>query len=110
MATTFLRKSSRNIGTSATAIGSYTVGASTQTTAIGLTCANVAATAITVSVFINDGVNDTYLVKNAEVAVGGTLVVIGGSQKVVLVTGDSVKVQSNTASSVDAIMSVLEIT
>ena len=39
---------------------------------------------------------------------GGALVPIGGDQKVVLETGDIIKITSNTASSADAIVSVLE--
>jgi len=37
-------------------------------------------------------------------------VVVGGDQKVVLETNDSIKVKSDTATSVDAVMSILEIT
>jgi len=110
MANTFLRKTSRSIGTSATTVGSYTVGASTATTVIGLTCANTTTTAITVDVTHNDGANDTYIVKGATVPSGGSLVVVGGDQKVVLEAGDSVKVTSSAASSCDVIMSILEIT
>jgi len=110
MANTFLRKTSRSIGTSATTVGSYTVGASTATTVIGLTCANTTATAITVDVTHNDGANDTFMVKGATVPSGGSLVVVGGDQKVVLEAGDSVKVTSSAASSCDVIMSILEIT
>ena len=40
MANAFERKLSRDIGTSLTAVGSYTVPGSTQTTVIGLTVAN----------------------------------------------------------------------
>ena len=87
MANTFKRKLSRNIGTSATAIGSYTVAASTQTTVIGLTCSNNTATAITVDVSLNDGSNDHFMVKTATVPSGGSLVVVGGDQKVVLIGG-----------------------
>lgn len=110
MANTFLRKTSRNIGTTATVIGSYTVGSSTATTVIGLTCANTTAAAITVDVEHNDGSNDTYIVKGATVPTGGSLVVVGGDQKVVLEAGDSVKVTSSAATSCDVIMSILEIT
>ena len=110
MANTFKRKLSRNIGTSATAIGSYTVAASTQTTVIGLTCSNNTATAITVDVSLNDGSNAHFMVKTATVPSVGSFVVVGGEQKVVLETGDSVKVTSSAASSCDAIMSILEIT
>lgn len=110
MANTFLRKTSRNIGTTATTVGSYTVGASTATTVIGLTCANTTSAAITVDVQHNDGTNDTYVVKGATVPAGGSLVVVGGDQKVVLEAGDSVKVTSSAATSCDVIMSILEIT
>lgn len=110
MASTFSRKLSRSIGTSLTAVGSYTVGASTQTTVIGLSVANVGATTVEVDVTLNDGTNDTYLIKGAPVLPGAALVMSGGDQKIVLTTNDSIKVKSNTASSVDAVMSILELT
>jgi hypothetical protein len=110
MANTFKRKLSRDVGTSLTAVGSYTVGASTQTTVIGLTVANTTASQVLVDAPVNDGSNDTYIVKSAPVPAGGSLVIIGGDQKVVLETNDSIKVKSDTASSVDAVMSILEIT
>ena len=110
MANAFTRKVSRDIGTALTAVGSYTVGASTQTAGIGLTVANTSASAVSIDVTLNDGANDTYLVKDAPVPVGGALVPIGGNQKVVLITGDSIKVNSSAASSVDAVLSILEIT
>ena len=46
--------------------------------------------------------------KNAEIFEGGALVAVGGDQKLVLETGDKIKVVSDTASSVDTIVSVLE--
>ena len=110
MANTFTRKLSRSIGDSLTAVGSYTVGASTDVTVIGLTVANTTASQVLVDATLNDGSNDTYIVKNAPVPAGSSLVIIGGDQKVVLTTNDSIKVKSDTASSVDAIMSILEIT
>lgn len=110
MANTFTRKLSRSIGTSLTAVGTYTVGASTDVTVIGLTVANTTASQVLVDATLNDGSNDTYIVKNAPVPAGGSLVIIGGDQKVVLTTNDSIKVKSDTASSVDAVMSILEIT
>jgi len=50
------------------------------------------------------------LVKNAPIPAGGTLVVVGGDQKVVLEPTDVVIVQSDTASSGDVTVSYLEIT
>jgi hypothetical protein len=110
MANTFTRKLSRSIGTSLTAVGSYTVGSSTDVTVIGLTVANRTASQVLVDATLNDGSNDTYIVKDAPVPAGSSLVIVGGDQKVVLTTNDSIKVKSDTASSVDAIMSILEIT
>ena len=110
MANSFKRKLQRDIGTALTAVGSYTVGASTEVTVIGLDLANTTASQILVDVTLNDGTNDTYLIKQAPIPSGGSLVVVGGDQKVVLETNDSIKVKSDTATSVDAVMSILEIT
>ena len=110
MANTFTRKLSRGVGTSAVTIGSYTVPASTSVAAVGLSAANITTAAIAVDIILNDGTNDTYIVKAAPIPAGGTLVAIGGEQKVVMNTGDSIKVVSNTASSCDVILSLLELT
>lgn len=110
MANTFTRKLARGIGTSAVTIGSYTVPSSTSVAAVGLTAANMTTGAITVDIMLNDGTNDTYIVKAAPIPAGGTLVAVGGEQKVVMNTGDSIKVVSNTASSCDVILSLLELT
>jgi hypothetical protein len=110
MANTFKRYASRNIGTSPVSIGSYTVGAATQTTLIGLSVANKHANTLTVSVEHYDGANATKLVQDAPVPAGGALVVVGADQKVVLETGDSVRVTSNEPTSCDVLMSLLEIT
>ena len=57
----------------------------------------------------NDGDN-IYVVKAAPVPVGSSLVVVGGDQKVVLEASDVLKVTSDTASSADVSLSILEIT
>lgn len=106
---TFKRLVSRSVGTTPMTIGSYTVAASTQVTIIGLVVSNTAATDIEVAVSLYDGANDTHFVKNCPIPVGGSVVVVGGSQKVVLETGDGVRVVSDTATSVDVVMSILEI-
>ena len=110
MANTFTRKLSRGVGTSAAAIGSYTVGANTTVVIVGLTVTNTSGSAITANVFINDGAANTSVVTNAPISSGASLVPIGGDQKIVLLTGDSLQVQSSAASSVDAILSIMEIT
>lgn len=110
MANSFDRKLSRNLGTSLTAVGTYTVAASTKTIVVGLTLANVSSGTIYADATLNDGTNDYYIVKSAPIPAGGSLVVIGGEQKIVLKTNDSIKVKSDTASSLDAVLSIMEIT
>ena len=109
MANTFKNRTLRQVGTSPVDVGAV-VAASTQTTLIGMTLANVTSGVISVTATLHDGSNTTHIVKDAPIPTGGSLVVLGGDQKVVLMTGDKIIVTSNTASSVDVIMSFLEIT
>lgn len=108
MANNFTRYLNKSVGTSAATV--VTVGSSTQTTIIGLSLANTTTSPITVSAFITASAVDYYLIKDATVPVGGTLVVVGGDQKTVLVTNDALKVISSAAASADVITSVLNIT
>ena len=110
MANAFKNKTHAEIGTSLTKIQGYDCPGSTETTIIGLTIANRVATVIQVDVTLNDASDDYYVVKDAPVPAGGALVVVGGDQKLVMMPGDSIKVKSDTASSADVIMSILEIT
>jgi acetyltransferase-like isoleucine patch superfamily enzyme len=110
MANTFTRKLSQNIGTSAIAVGSYTVAANTTVVVVGLTITNKTGSSIAANVYINDGAANTFVTANAPISSGSTLVAVGGDQKVVLLTGDQIFVQSSAASSLDAVLSILEIT
>jgi hypothetical protein len=109
MANTFKNRTLRAVGTGATDVGAV-VAASTQTTLIGMTVANITSGVISVTATLHDGTNTTHIVKDAPIPTGGSLVLLGGDQKVVLMTGDKIIVTSNTASSADVIMSFLEIT
>lgn len=115
MANNFKSETAVNIGTTETTV--YTCPASTQTTVIGLSLANVSATdPVYVTVYLDatsrtSGAEDkAALIKSAPVYIGGCLVLFGGDQKLVLEPGDTIKVVSNTASSIDAVLSHLEIT
>lgn len=89
----------------------YTCPSSTETTIIGMTVANITGSQITVDVKLenNDG-NNVFMVKDAPIPTGSSLVVVGGDQKVVMEASDVIKVQSNTANSADTVLSILEIT
>jgi len=110
MANTFTRKLQRDIGASPEQIGTYTVAAATSTVIIGLTVTNTTGSAITANVFLNNGVANTYVIANAPIGSGASLVVVGGDQKIVMITGDKIYVQSSAATSIDAILSIMEIT
>jgi len=94
----------------------YTGQASTETTIIGMSIANISSSQILVDVKIesdtvdNETNSNVFLIKDAPIPVGGTLVPIGGDQKVVLLDTDVLKVQSDTDNSADTTLSILEIT
>lgn len=108
MANTFKSYPSKDVGTSAATV--YTCPSATQTTLIGLSMANTTASPITCSAYITRSGTDYYLIKGATVPTGGTLVIVGGDQKVVLEAADVLKMVNSAASSGDAMASLLEIT
>jgi len=108
MANTFTSYMNKDVGTSPATV--VTVGASTQTTIIGLSFANTTGSPITASAYITRSAVDYYLIENATVPVGSTLVVVGGDQKTVLITGDALNVVTSATASADVITSVLNIT
>lgn len=108
MANTFTSYVNKDVGTSAATVA--TVGASTQTTVIGMSAANTTISPVTVDAYITRSSVNYYLVKGATVPVGSSLVIVGGDQKVVMVASDALKVVSSAATSIDVITSVLNIT
>lgn len=110
MANYFRRKLSYNVGTSFVTVGGYTVPAANQTTIVGLTISNRITSQILVDCALFDtNANTYYLIKDAPLPSGGSIVIVGGDQKVVMEVGDSIRVRSDTANSADVIMSTLEI-
>ena len=111
MANTFTRKLSRLVGTTPTTVGSYTVPSATTAIVVGLSVTNVTAGAITANVSILDNAaQTTNLAVNAPLSAGSSLIIGGGDQKIVLVTGDQLQVTSSASTSVDVVMSIMEIT
>jgi hypothetical protein len=107
MANLFKSKVSADIGTSPVTLHTSIA----PTTVIGLTVANLLAVTVAVSVRLvkSGGATGAYLIKGATLPNGSSLVIVGGEQKVVLETGDYITVVSDTAASVDAHASILEI-
>jgi hypothetical protein len=108
MANTFTRKYAAAIGTTPTVVGSYTVPAATTTIVIGMSVSNITNNTVAVDIKLVNGATEIFIAKAAPIPAGGAMVPYGGDQKLVLITSDSVKVTSDTASSIDVVMSILE--
>ena len=105
MAQNFRNQIARNTGASAVdilnAVNSYD-------TVIGIRLANVATSAINVSVYIVRSSTNYYLIKSAPIPVGGSLELIDGGAKVVLESGDKITAISDTATSLDSVVSYID--
>jgi biopolymer transport protein ExbD len=100
MANTFKNYTSASVGTSP--VTTYTVPASTTSVTIGLTISNTTASQIKIDV----QAAGVFIIKDAPIPSGSALSVLDG--KVILEAADTVVVTSDTATSADVILSVLE--
>ena len=75
---------------------------------VGINIANTTSSQILVDVFITSSSNDYYLVKEAPIPAGSALQLLDGGAKVVMQSGDVLKAQSDTATSADVWVSVVD--
>ncbi len=75
---------------------------------IGIRCENIAGTSVNISVYVKNGSDKYFIIKDAPIPTGGSLELIDGGSKVVLQSGDSVEAYASAASSVDIITSVVD--
>ena len=104
MAQNFRRYTNNNVGNNA--VTSFT--ANSYDTVVGISVSNITASAVNADVYINDGTNDIYLVKTAPIPSGSALQVLDGGAKFVLQSGDALKIQSDTAASLDVWVSAVD--
>ena len=113
MANTFKLKTKAGIDASLVTI--YTVPADTKTVIIGLTIANVKGSSVTADAQVvtasstGENADDVYIVKDIPLPSGSSVEIMSGN-KIVLETGDIVKVKGSVTDAVDALLSVMEIT
>ena len=110
MANTFKLKTKANVGV--TTVGIYTAPAATTTVVIGITLANTSGSGVNVGVAVSrtsDTKDDISLLKNAPIPSGSSLEFMSGN-KIVLETNDQINVDSDTNNSVDAALTIMEIT
>ena len=90
----------------------YTVPVGTTTVVIGCTIANTTASAITIDAKIftasssGENADDVHIGVNLPVPTGSSLDILAG--KIVMETGDVLKIQSDTANSTQIALSIME--
>ena len=108
MAQDFKRFGDQDVGTSAVTIHT----SNSNDAIISIRLANITTSTINADVFITSSVTggsqNHYLIKNAPIVSGGSLELIDGGSKIVLESGDVVKAQSDTASSLSVWMSTVD--
>tara|TARA_R100000005_G_scaffold28894_1_gene13035 strand:+ start:954 stop:1280 length:327 start_codon:yes stop_codon:yes gene_type:complete len=104
MAQDFERNKARNVGTSASSLRT----SNGDDAIVGINVANTTTSQITIQVFINDGSNDFYIVKNAPIPAGSALQVLDGGAKIVMQNNDILKVQSSADNSADVWVSAVD--
>tara|TARA_B100000941_G_scaffold25786_1_gene15426 strand:- start:3588 stop:3914 length:327 start_codon:yes stop_codon:yes gene_type:complete len=108
MANTFKLKTKANIGISTQNV--YVVPSATTTVVIGITLANTSGTGCLVGVGITrPSTDDVKLLKNAPIPQGSSLEFMSGN-KVVLEASDTITVDSDSNNSIDASLTIMEIT
>jgi hypothetical protein len=113
MANIFKLKTKPSLTTSLAAY--YTVPANTTAVVLGISLSNITSGSVTADIkIISDTVDvetntDTYLGKGLPVPAGGTLEIMQGN-KLVLQTTDVIQAKASATSSVDLLISIMEIT
>ena len=103
MAQDFERHIARATGTSGATI--YTAGGDDAVVSIRLT--NIHSAAIAVDCFVTTGGNYYYLIKGVSIPAASSLELIDGGSRFVLQNSDALKVDTDTASSLDTWVSVI---
>ena len=98
-----------NIGTTARTV----VTSNSDDAIVGIRLANIHTAQITVDVFVATAAaggtdQNCYLIKGAPIPVGSTLQILDGGAKIVMVSGDALKVKSSVNSSADVWVSVVD--
>lgn len=104
MAQDFRNALFRQIGTSDQALlagGNYDA-------VIGIRCCNIISSTIAVDVKIAKGGNDFFLAKGVSIPPNSAIELIQGGAKIVLASGDTLEAVSDTAGSLDVVLSYID--
>jgi hypothetical protein len=104
MAQDFTRYIARSTGTS----GATIFTSNSDDAIISVRLANITGSTITADVFITVSSADYYLVKTITLPSGSSIELIDGGSRIVLVSGDALKVDCNTDNALDVWVSVVD--
>ena len=108
MANTFKLKTKNNVGTATSNV--YVVPSSTTTVVIGVTLANTSGSSINVGLGITrSSTDDISLMKNVPLPYGSSLEFMQGN-KIVLEATDTLTAVSDTNTTLDVALTIMEIT
>ena len=108
MANTFKLKTKASVGVTTTPV--YVVPGSTTTVVIGITASNISGNNINVGIGITRAsADDVHVMKNVPIPQGSSLEFMSGN-KVVLETADTITIDSDSNNSIDASLTIMEIT
>ena len=108
MAQDFERTLQRNISNNSGSHTELRAAADSDDAIIGVRCTNTSGTAVNVTVYVENSSTNYFIIKEAPIPTGGSLELIDGGSKVVLMSGDAVKAYASAASSIDIITSVVD--
>ena len=108
MANTFNNQLTADVGTTPTVV--YTTNSVTKATVIGINISNNTTGTVTAGIILEKGATQINIVKGARIPAGTALAAMGGDQKLVITESSTLYVQTDTATSSDVAVSVLEIT
>ena len=103
MAQDFRNDLQRNIGTGDTTL----LAAGNYDAVIGIRCCNILTSTIAVDVKIAKGGLDYFLAKGVSIPPNSAIELIQGGAKIVLASGDTLEAVSDTASSLDVVLSYI---
>tara|TARA_R100001594_G_scaffold72351_1_gene106986 strand:+ start:476 stop:802 length:327 start_codon:yes stop_codon:yes gene_type:complete len=75
---------------------------------IGIRLCNIVTSPILVDVYITNTATNYYLAKNVSIPPNSAIELIQGGAKIVMANGDTLSVKSDTASSVDTVLSYID--
>lgn len=107
MATVFKNVLSSGLGATPTTV--LTTASNAKTTVIGLSLTNMTDSVVLASIEIDDGVSSAYYLKDVIIPPNQSLRVVNGGERLVLGVSTSVNIKSNTAGSLDLVLSYVEI-